>query len=117
MRYDPDKDPEPKAWLALDETQRIALVTDWHHKAGIDLPRLGAHAAAHVAIESQLALGDPPSIRATLERLMAAGLSRHEAIHAIAGVLLELMSDLMAKRIAPADFSRSYADELAHLQP
>jgi hypothetical protein len=46
-------------------------------------------------VETQIALGDETPARRTAQRLMDAGLDRHEAIHAIGWVLIEFMSDLM----------------------
>ncbi len=47
------------------------------------------HLTMHVAVESQLAEGEPPETTATLERLLGSGLSRHEAVHRIANVMVE----------------------------
>jgi hypothetical protein len=48
-----------------------------------------AHAAFHVVIENQIAMGDETPAREALDRLMAEGLSRHEAVHALGSVLAE----------------------------
>jgi hypothetical protein len=47
-----------------------------------------AHAANHVIVENQLAMGDATVVPATLARLMQEGLDRHDAIHAIGSVLV-----------------------------
>lgn len=47
------------------------------------------HATLHVIVENQLAEGDPPETAATLARLTAAGLSRHEAMHRIGNAAIE----------------------------
>ncbi len=47
------------------------------------------HVTMHVAVESQIAAGEPPETAATLERLTAVGLSRHEALHRIANAMVE----------------------------
>ncbi len=56
-----------------------------------------AHVAMHAAVETQLASGEPPEVRAALERLMAAGATRHEALHqigaAFAGELFEMQRE------------------------
>jgi hypothetical protein len=44
------------------------------------------HAATHVVVESQLAAGAPPEARRAMDRLVRGGLTRHEAVHAIASV-------------------------------
>ena len=48
---------------------------------------LKAHLLVHGMVEKQLLLGDPPQVRQALDRLMASGLSRHEAVHKIGEVV------------------------------
>ena len=86
--YDPLVGPDPDAWLATDEQQRIDAVERYHRRAAIELERPEAHAAMHAAVENQIAEGDRWPVRRTLLRLMAEGLDRHDAIHAIASVLV-----------------------------
>jgi len=45
------------------------------------------HVAIHQTIENQIAGHDPPQTAETLEALMRAGYTRHEAIHAIGAIL------------------------------
>jgi Domain of unknown function (DUF1841) len=85
LTYDADHAPTPKTWLAADEDDRLSAV-EAHHRglashARMPKPRL--HAAIHLVVENQLALGEPPEVRRALVRLTAGGLSRHEAVHAI----------------------------------
>lgn len=87
MHYDPDKSIDPKQWLALDESEQLDLVAQYHKAKDIELPSLELHAAIHCTVENQVALGDEYPAKATLERLIHEGLGRHEAIHAIASVL------------------------------
>nr|WP_294512030.1 hypothetical protein [uncultured Rhodopila sp.] len=63
--YDPLIPPDPDAWLAIDRATRIAL------------------------IEDQVTEGDAIPVREKLRQLMAQGLDRHEAIHAIGSVLIK----------------------------
>jgi len=95
QRYDPLKAPDPEAWLALDEQERIELVCDYHRRARIRLPNAKVHAVFHAIVETQIAQGDETPARRTAQRLMNDGLDRHETIHAIASVLTEFMYDLM----------------------
>ena len=88
--YDPDTGPDAGAWLALSETERLALVVDYHEQAGEELPNAPLHAAIHAIIENQLAEHYAPAV-AALDRLMGDGLGRHDAIHAIGAVLSELI--------------------------
>ena len=47
----------------------------------------------HAIVENQIALGEETPAKATAERLMSEGISRHEAIHAIGSVLSGVMSE------------------------
>ena len=85
-KYDPAHAPNPAEWLRLDEQRRIALCEEHHRRAGDDLPNPEAHAAFHAIIETQIAENYEPVVRA-MGRLVGEGLTRHEAIHAIASVL------------------------------
>ena len=53
------------------------------------------HVTMHVLVENQLDQNDPPETRATMERLMAGGLSRHEALHRIANVAAKEMFGIL----------------------
>jgi hypothetical protein len=93
--YDPLKAPDPQQWLSLDERQRIALVRDYHRRKRIRVPNEQVHAAAHIIVENQIALGDETPVRRTMQRLMTEGLDRHEAVHAVGMVLMEHIFDLV----------------------
>jgi hypothetical protein len=86
--YDPDRGPDPQQWLKLDEQMRIDLAASFHQTAGIELPRIKAHAAFHTIVENQVTMQHPPVVRA-MQRLAKQGLSRHDCIHAIAWVLIQ----------------------------
>jgi hypothetical protein len=89
MRYDPDKAPNPTQWLSLDERERMRLVSDAHLNVQFNPGAETLHATLHVIIENQLASGVPAVVAQALERLRKAGLTRHDALHAIASVLGE----------------------------
>lgn len=86
-RYDPEQ------WLALDEQVRVDLAEEHHCIARIKLPTLKAHAALHAIVKNQIAQNIGSVVRA-MTRLIAGGLSRHGAIHAIASVLAEHIYEL-----------------------
>jgi hypothetical protein len=94
-RYDPERAPDPKRWLAMDEGERIELARRFHRKARIRVPNEYAHAAFHQVVETQVAMGDETPAAATLQRLMAEGLSRHDAVHAIGYVLAGHLHELL----------------------
>jgi Domain of unknown function (DUF1841) len=89
-QYDPSEPPDPQAWLALDEAERIRLIKAWHDAAdAAQGERPDMHAVFHAIVENQIALGDPPMVAVKLRQLLARGLDRHEAVHAISSVLAE----------------------------
>ncbi len=112
--YDPLNAPDPDDWRSMDEGECMMLVTEYHREAGVELPNEQAHAAIHVVVENQIALGDETSAQATLERLMREGLDRHEAIHAIGSVLVDYMQALVRGDAAPEATER-YNEELEKL--
>jgi len=87
LRYDPHRHMDPQAWEALDESERIESVLQYHRRNRISLPSEDLHAATHVIVENHVALGDAFPACAVLLRLMQEGLDRHETVHAIGSVL------------------------------
>ena len=102
--YDPAVAPDPGRWLALDEQERQDMVLDYHRGAGLSLPSEKMHAIIHVTIENQIALGDELPVRRAVDRLMADGLDRHQAVHAVGSVLTshlyEAIKDPEAKAVS-----------------
>ena len=113
-RYDPECSPDPSVWRALDQSERQRLVRAAHeHSTDLRGRHLQAHVGMHEVIETQLAECDPPETRHALTRLRACGVSRHQAIHTIAAVLVrEMQTALTASQ--PFDVDR-YAAELRRL--
>lgn len=89
LAYDADQAPHPAAWLAADESLREKAIRT--HHAGLTahppIPTPGLHASLHQIVENQIAAGEPPETAASVARLVAAGATRHEAIHAVASVV------------------------------
>lgn len=109
MRYDADRSPDADEWLDADESERLEAVEAHHRtvKEHPPMPRPRLHAAIHAVVETQLASGAPPEARRALERLIAGGLSRHEAIHAVGTVVAEATRAAMEGRPFDAqDFAR-----------
>jgi hypothetical protein len=111
-RYDPLVAPTPSAWLALSEDERLEMVREYHRH--IRLPNLDAHAVTHAVVENQLAEALAPAA-AALRRLIADGLDRHEAIHAIGSVLTEHIWNLMNKPRSGGDPNAPYFAALEKL--
>jgi hypothetical protein len=114
-KYDPMAAPDPDAWLALDESERIDLVEDFHTRHRIDLPNSHLHAIAHAVVENQIAADDPILVRVKLRQLLAQGLDRHDAVHAIGSVIMGHLTDIAAGRVADADPNRRYGSALRRL--
>src|SRR5204862_491151 len=75
-----------------------AMLEDYHRRAGVRVPNMRVHAAAHAVIESQAALGDALPVRRAIQRLMDGGLDRHEAVHAVGSVLANTIFEISKDR-------------------
>jgi hypothetical protein len=117
ISYDAERAPSPGEWLAAGDTVRMQAIEAHHRSLDGHPPNPNArlHALMHLIVENQLAAGDPAEVRATLERLVAAGLTRHEAIHAIGSVMADVVAGVMRNNQA---FDRVAATRsLARLRP
>jgi hypothetical protein len=111
--YNPDIAPSAADWLALSEDERMELVSSHHRRLKIKLPNTELHAVIHVVVENQLAMGESIVV-ATLARLQAEGLDRHDALHAIGSVLSGYIYDLMREESDAKDVT--YARYLEGLE-
>jgi hypothetical protein len=114
-KYDPLHPVDPEQWLALDEAERLDMILKYHRRTGVHLPNPQIHAQFHLIVETQIAMGDQIPVQATLGRLMAEGLDRHEAIHAIGYVLSGHIFDLLQGEIVDADPNPGYFAALEKL--
>ena len=115
LRYNPHQHIISDAWIALDESERMRLVARYHRRQRIRLPNETIHAAVHVIVENQVALGDAFPVKAVLFRLMNEGLDRHEAIHAIGSVLSEKLFEVMSEGHVEGDINADYLEKLKSL--
>jgi hypothetical protein len=115
--YDADSTPNAQEWLAILELERIRLVQNYHVAKRIKEPRMKAHAVMHAVVENQIASGYGPSRRA-VSRLQAEGLSRHDAVHAIASVLADFVFELSSGQNAEqqASYQSRMGEAIEHLQ-
>ena len=113
-KYDPERTPDPKEWLELDEGERMNLISSFHRSAGPKLPNPQLHAVFHVVVENQIAMGEEVPVR-TLRRLQDEGLDRHEAVHAIGSVLAEQIYSTLSGVTSGIDVNRRYARKLESL--
>lgn len=81
----------------LDEGFRHQLVEAYHRRQRIRFPNARMHAAFHVVVENQLAFGEE-AVLDTLAPLCRDGLTRHDAIYAIASVLVGHVYDIATGR-------------------
>jgi hypothetical protein len=111
VRYDAERPPDPGTWRASSDGERIAAVEEHHMalRAGHpSTPNARLHATLHVVVENQLALDDPPEVRRALSRLLAGGLGRHDAIHALASVVADATHGALSrKRFDPRAYARA----------
>ncbi len=114
-RYDPQNAPILGEWLGLNEGERIHVVEQFHRDAGVQVPNLSAHATFHVIVENQLALPNQVVVRDTVQRLIREGLSRHDAVHAIASVLAVRVHELLQPAASSADSEAKYHAKLRGL--
>ena len=112
--YDPSVAPDAAMWLELDESERLNLVREYHRRRRIKVPNLDLHALTHAVIENQLAQRLAPAASA-LRRLLAEGLDRHEAVHALGSVLMEHFWNLTNKPRGDGDPNAPYLAALDKL--
>jgi len=92
--YDPETAPDTAEWLELEEEDRIRRIASYHRGVKVKLPNLQVHAALHSVVENQIA-EELQTVRETVARLQAEGLSRHDAIHAVGSVLVGRLQALL----------------------
>ena len=103
-------EPEPEWWEALDDDERISVVVEHHQEAGINLPDEYTHALLHVIVENQVAPGEETPVDTVLCRLLDENLDRHDAVHAIASILVSHMHELTHREDAALDNDDYYAE-------
>ncbi|MCX7893632.1 MAG: DUF1841 family protein [Burkholderiales bacterium] len=88
----------PEHHHVLDDPARF-LDADYSPDDGRMNPFL--HMSLHVAVEEQLAIDQPPGIRAEFERLLASRGDRHDALHALLDCLGETVWRAQRERAVP----------------
>jgi hypothetical protein len=117
LKYNASRDPDPTEWLEADDGSRLWAIQRHHEKRqSHEMPPGGwvGHSILHAAVECQIAEGNPEESRTTLSRLQRQGLTRHEAVHAIASVLAVRLWE--AARGTPYD-EAAYVRALNELTP
>jgi len=91
--YDAHEQPHGLDWLGMGEEARLQLVIDYHTSIGDTGDNARTHCMLHVIVENQIAMGaHMEPVRERLRQLMAQGMDRHEALHAICYVLIRHMN-------------------------
>jgi len=78
----------PEYHAVIENPERFAD-RDWNPEAGEANPFL--HLSLHLAVAEQIGIDQPPGIRAQFERLRAARVDEHAALHAVLECLGEVM--------------------------
>ena len=112
--YNPDIDPDPDTWNLLDEGERLEIIQQYHERYDAELPDVALHCLIHAVVENQVALGDETPVASILSRLKAEGLDRHDAIHAIASVLVNYIHEMMSD-VNNRDQTEQYYEALGEL--
>jgi hypothetical protein len=93
--YDISNPPSSEEWLAMDEGERIEAVREAHERTRSAVGQNPlAHATIHVLVENQLAEGHA-AIIASYDRFRAAGVDRHNTVHALASVVTHHMMKVL----------------------
>jgi hypothetical protein len=108
----PAKNVPPSATAAEIRAQVIREHAEHPHPT-LDPKGLKAHLLVHELVEKQLREGEPPEAAAALARLLAEGLERHQAVHAI-GLAATRHALAMIKNRSGFD-ARAYARALQEL--
>ena len=95
----------PEYHALLEEGDRH-LERDWTPDGGATNPFL--HLSLHLAVAEQLAIDQPPGLRAEYERIAAACGDEHEALHAVLECLGETM--WQAQRLGTGPDATVYLD-------
>jgi hypothetical protein len=112
--YTPDSAPNPGEWQLSDEASRLEQVMAYHRRENIPVANDRLHAAIHVVVETQVALGEAVVVD-TMTRLQREGLSRHDAIHAVGSVLVERLLAALRSKTTPASLAGAYLEDLKAL--
>jgi hypothetical protein len=115
MKYDPARPVDAERWAKIDEYERLAAVEAYHRRLGVRNPSDKMHASIHVVVENQIAMGDSFPAERVLKRLMAEGLTRHEAVHAIGTVVASTLYSALRDKPEPSQMNAAYLEKLEAL--
>lgn len=90
MHYNPAEQIDGDEWLSIDEDERLLAIQRWvSDLTGAEIEDCVLTAVPVLVVENQVAMGSPPVTRATLQRLLDAGIDRMTAIRVMGNVMSE----------------------------
>jgi hypothetical protein len=114
LEYDPTFAPPAADWKTAPDEEKLRAIVDYHRRAAIVMANDRLHAAIHVVVENQLALGENVVID-TMARLVREGLTRHDAIHAVGAVLVKHLTAALRSPTDKQHLAEAYLADLAEL--
>lgn len=92
-RYYPDAKPSEEQWLRWHPNYKAMMIMAAHEQPSKDddLEQVSMHIQLHLIGEDALASNSPEGVRLYMARLVASGLSRHEALHHVGKMVYDEM--------------------------
>jgi len=102
-------DPDAPADLD-DEHTRLGFIEAEHPRTGelAEDERFRLHTSLHLIVANQVLTDDPPQTWPTLQRIVAKGYTRHEALHMVATGMSEALFHAMQGRPQPPEIYVNY---------
>ena len=113
MHYDPAEPIDAEEWLSIDEDERLHAVQVWvSDLTGAGIEDCVLTAVPILVVENQVAMGNPPVTRATLERLLDAGIDRRTAIRVMGEIMLDSLDAAVSGNPDPVTdtFTRAFEE-------
>ena len=116
MHYNPAEPIDADQWLSIDENERRYAIQEWVSElTGSEIEDCLITAVPILVVENQVAMGSPPVTRATLERLLEAGIDRMTAIQVISDVVADSLGAAISEH---GDYdSDAFAQALEQIDP
>ncbi|MFN0030415.1 MAG: DUF1841 family protein [Acidimicrobiales bacterium] len=98
-----------------DEPARLALVEAEHQAELAHTTEIGAanvHVSMHLVVANQVLADNPPEVWPALQRIVAKGYTRHDALHMVAAGMADVLRSAMGGRPAPPEVYLRYLASL-----
>ncbi|MBN1550069.1 hypothetical protein JW979_01320, partial [bacterium] len=100
--YDPNIKLNYKEWIDKGKNYQFILIAEAHNNdtslMGMKADDIHLHFLQHQMVETALALNDPKELRLDLARLVASGMTRHDAIHYLGRQFMTFVQEIMKSR-------------------